>query len=590
MIQSATQRAISDIFGIDAKVKYVIPRFQREYVWGKEQWDNLFSDLTENDKGHFLGSIICINRATDALGVLPLEVIDGQQRLTTISLMYAAIYSLLSAQNPQDDDTKNEIYNLRSRLIQKGQKDELKIELSEQKSNHPDYKSILRDIGLLPSFTAKLANVGNRRISKTFQYLKERLAQKTTSELIDILDRINSALIVKIEVNSHSDAFVLFESLNNRGIPLSAIDLIKNNILAQLERKNLKPIDTAFSEWINLVDNLPDYTVQERFLRQYYNAFKFKDTVSVTGISKATRSNLIRIYDTLIDKNPLLVFEELISKSGLYNQFVEPEGHSLDPSLKNNLNDLSNIGAAPSYTFLLYLFSRPAENPQLKTEVVSLLIRYFVRRNVTDFPATRDLDSIFIELIGVCEQKKQNLGIVDVRAFLTDPKRFSPLETFRDKISSGLYEENVDAARFLLSHIEQKHSTRENSRNLWERDQGGKLKWSIEHIFPEGERIPKDWVAMIADGNLEKAKQAQEEFCHRLGNLTLSAYNSKLFNYPFGKKRDLKDDNGNYIGYKNGLYLNEDIKGKEKWSVDDIKARTAKLVAEAVDLFKETGE
>lgn len=93
MIKSANNYQTSEIFSIDTKLKYVIPKFQREYIWGKEECDNLLNDLSDNDKGHFLGSIITINKGIDALDITPLEVIDGQQRLTTISLLLKNVLS-----------------------------------------------------------------------------------------------------------------------------------------------------------------------------------------------------------------------------------------------------------------------------------------------------------------------------------------------------------------------------------------------------------------------------------------------------------------------------------------------------------------
>jgi len=139
MIKSANQYTTSDIFGVEAKVKYVIPKFQREYVWKKVDWDNLLDDLYENNKGHFLGSIIIIDKGTDVLDIKPVEVIDGQQRLTTISLLYAAIYAILLDETRNDDEFVTERINLKNRLIQKGDKNALKLELSYQNNNYDDY-------------------------------------------------------------------------------------------------------------------------------------------------------------------------------------------------------------------------------------------------------------------------------------------------------------------------------------------------------------------------------------------------------------------------------------------------------------------
>ncbi|MDD3427431.1 MAG: DUF262 domain-containing protein, partial [Caldisericia bacterium] len=262
MIQSTNKYQISGIFDTEGKVKYVIPKFQREYTWKRENWENLFDDLMDNDKGYFLGTIIGVNKGVDALDITPLEIIDGQQRLITISLIYAAIYHKMFLETDEEikksEDFITEKNNLKYRLIQKGKKDQLKLELSYQNNNLEDYKYNLKEIGLYSDpILNKPLNLGNRRIYKAYLYFKDRISDFNYNELKEYLEKINSALLVKIEVNTHSDAFILFESLNNRGIPLSAIDLVKNNILSALEKKNIKTIDEAFKYWVKLIDNLP---------------------------------------------------------------------------------------------------------------------------------------------------------------------------------------------------------------------------------------------------------------------------------------------------------------------------------------------
>jgi len=338
MVQSANQRPISQIFDIDTNLKYVIPKFQREYIWKKKDWLNIFNDIFDNDKGYFLGSIICINKAVDVLDIQSLEVIDGQQRLATISLLYAAIYEKLSSEKDRtDEEYITEKNNLKNRLILKRNNKELKLELSLQNNNYNDYMEILDEIGIFKCLN-RTPNLGNRRIYKAFRFFKEQISIFTFEQLKQLLENINSAQMVKIEVGNHSDAFMLFESLNNRGEPLSPIDLIKNNILSSFEKHKLKSIMEAFDDWNRLILNLSDkadpekdYSLQERFLRHYYNAFRFKNEIKIKGITKATRSKLMIIYEALIDKDVQYIFNELIEKSKTYKYFINPED---DDSIK----------------------------------------------------------------------------------------------------------------------------------------------------------------------------------------------------------------------------------------------------------------
>ena len=554
----------------------------------KKNWEDIINDIIgedNSDEGPFLGSIICVNKGTDAFCPI-LEIIDGQQRLTTLSLLYSAIYARLKIETRDDDDFKSELTNLKYRLIHKKKPKETKLELSYQNSNYEDYKEILEESEILEVKEGKPKNLGNRRLYKAYSFFSTILEPMNYSEVKRLLDKINSSHIIKIEVNTNSDAFILFESINNRGVPLSAIDLIKNNLLSTLERKNIKKIEEAFDEWKILIDNLTDDPkVQERFLRHYYNAFKHDDKVKVkVKEGKATKSNLLDVYDILIDRDSLNLLKDLYKKSIIFYRFMESD--SKDPFHKG-LTELSQISGTPAYIFLLYLFTEFGDNKELIEKTLEFLSKYFVRRNLTDYPATRNLDNIFIALIDECEQHRKNLSFEIIKTFLINPERYAEDGVFREKLGGDIYETNAEVARYILCKIEEKNSTKE-SDDLWKRDQKDKYIFTIEHIFPEGERIPQDWVKMIADENKEEAKRLQEMYTHKLGNLTLTGYNSNLSNLLFDKKRDRKDRNGVWIGYKNKLYLNNEIyplAKKDSWTIEDIQKRTKILVEEAIKLF-----
>ena len=222
-------------------------------------------------------------------------------------------------------------------------------------------------------------------------------------------------------------------------------------------------------------------------------------------------------------------------------------------------------------------------------ELITFLVKYFIRRNLTDFPNTRDLDTIFIGLIEFCENDKKNVSFEKIREYLTHADRFQSIHIFEQKLRGNIYEENTDMARFILCKIEEDNFTKETKRDLWQKDDKGKFLWTIEHVFPEGENIPKDWAKMIANGNLEEAKKAQMAWVHKIGNLTITVFNSKLSNLSLERKRDRKDDKGAWIGYKNGLFLNRELANKNKWLIEDISDRTDLLVKLALDKFKVNG-
>jgi uncharacterized protein with ParB-like and HNH nuclease domain len=583
MINNVQKYTPADIFNPDKDVRFIIPKYQREYTWRRDNWDSLIDDISENPDGHFIGSIICINKTGDTLETQELELVDGQQRLTTLTLLYAAIYKKLSELEQGSEDIKFELHNLKNRILLKGT-DKPRMELSIQNSNETDFKTALNFAGLI-DFSDKNPNWGNRVIAKAIRhYYENRLGDMNLVELLKLLRSVNAALLVKIEVSSASDAFMLFESLNNRGVPLSPIDLVKNNLLAKIE-KGGGDIEQAFAKWNLIINYLPLETDQERFLRQYYNGFKYDNNVAVQGKAKATRSNLIKIYDDLINRDVEQIFNDLVDKSKTYNDLIDPLNNEEKPELDQLLYDLVNVKAAPSYTFLLYLFSR---HPNLETEtykdILSYLVKWYIRRNLTDYPSTNKLDTMFINLIQKIENSEINIDVESIHRYLSQEEYMSSLEVFKAKLEGDIYISNSEMARFVLTKIEESKQSTKEHRDLWERD-SKQLVWTIEHIFPEGQNIPSSWVDMIAEGDKNKAKELQEEYVHSLGNLTLTGYNSSLSNMSFDKKRDRKKG-GKNIGYKNGLYLNREIQDKNSWTIEDIRYRTTNLVSTALELFK----
>lgn len=596
MIQSANHYPLSVLFNPDQNIKYTIPKYQREYVWQQRHWEALFDDITEGDKGHFLGSIICINHSTDVLQTLRLELVDGQQRVTTTSILYTAIYSWLKQHADQgDDDIRVEMAGVRNKLVQKNSPNISRLEPSTQGKNLSDYEYVLHQAGLLKRDVDKLANIGKRRIYRAYQYFLIRLNESDeqgnprfdSPAVLNLLEKLNAASMVKIEVSNHSDAFTLFETLNNRGEPLSALDLIKNKLLDVLEKQNINTLDQNFDRWTKLLDNLTDDpATQQRYLRHYYNAFKFRPEVILKGFSTATRSNILMIYSQLIDADVKQIFDDLYEKSKLYSRLIRPDHPDNPSSVTATLFDLQRIGGVTSQAFLLFLVATyPVLAPSELAAIIQLLVTFFVRRNITDTPPTRSLDRLFIELIDWCRQQDQMPTAEVVQSFLRQPAWYVSDETFTQKLSGNIYQDNVDAARFLLCSIEQHHQTQETNTDLWRRMESGQYVWTIEHILPQGKNLPADWIGMIGTGDAVTAQQVQESQAHKLGNLTISGYNSSLSNLPFTDKRDRKDKKGHYVGYRNGLFLNQALAQKESWSAEDIESRTSSLVEASLRLF-----
>lgn len=612
MIKHTDPYEISQIFSNDKSISYYIPKYQREYTWGKKEWGLLFNDVIENDKGYFLGSIICVDDSQSALGETVLEVIDGQQRITSLSILLLALYEQLNKHKAILDDDQNIDLNMikRELVIKKGSQFVARLTPQVQSNNQADYFSLLADKKLINADKSKYAGV--RRIYKAYEYfsecivkyLAETLAESAVPEeekeskevdfLFELVDKFNSSVLVTIEVETHKDAYMLFESLNNRGAPLSAIDLIKNLLISVSDRD--KKADECYTKWKKILGYLgEEYGTQERFFRYYYDVYReeLNKPYPVTGHQKyalgyvATRSNLMEIYEQLIKANYEDFLSSIEKEAKTYSVLINnaTEDNAI-PELSKSLLNLERIQGAPAYILLMYLLSNKTAleitNENIK-DTIEYLISFFVRRNITDYPNTRNLVKIFMDTVDIAKANKGKTIYEKIVEYLKSCS--STDEVFKQKLNGSIYLDNPDAARFLLCYYEDQFKTNEIYTDLWKRDDSNKYIWTIEHIFPEGENIPDCWAEMIAGGDKDLARNYLNLYAHTIGNLTITGYNSSLSNYAFDKKRDRKNKDGNYVGYRNGLKLNEQVVNQEKWTISNIKSRTEELVVYFLSQF-----
>ena len=629
---NATDPTLANILQTQGNIEhYHIPKYQREYTWGLGEWEQLLADIEENNAGYFMGSIICIDDNSE-LGPGEsriFELVDGQQRLITLSLFLMSIYKKLKKLEEEIDEDKDDdeidedrlrINSIRKQLVHKKTQINrteigffkeankycfLRVQPSTQNANFKDYLHILNELGLLKgNFYSKFC--GLRRIYKAFNFFYKQ-TPNSKNELSELCDKINSLKFVHISVSSSSDAFTLFESLNNRGVPLSVMDIIKNKMLGSLEKQSQINIDSAYEKWQSLLGYLPEYQDQERFLRQYYNAFKVNPDFRIERFPKATKSNLVKIYEKFIKRDAEKIFLELLNKAQIYSKFIVTDLDA-DSKESKSLVELQRIGASPSYTLLIYLYSLEHDkfenHDESKNELLQFLTKYYLRRNITDYPNTRDLDAINMEVVEECENHLKNgnkLNSELLKQFILNGRgKPSEISYFKECLEDNLFRKNSNMARYVLTKIDEITHSREYKPQLWQRNDKGLLVWTVEHIFPQGSNIPIAWIEMISCGDREKAQIIHEECVHSLGNLTLSGYNSQLYNANFNKKQSLHEKRKflGYeinIGYKNGLALNKiefQVNGKteslatiNEWNEDAIKARNGKMVDILLSLF-----
>ena len=635
-----SEKSLSQILQIEGNQDhYFIPKYQRPYKWGRENWDDLLRDIGE-DADHFMGSIICVPRPNDE--AVPgeekyFELIDGQQRLTTLSLLLCAIYRKLEALKPSAEDSETAqtaFLLLRSGIAKKLVKEKPTSQLSPndepveksgkiahftrlcpstQAQNLADYLYVLVECRLLKKSPCP-NNWGNRRVAKCLSYFDQHIPSDMEG-LGALVDQVNNLRFIHISVPTQSDAYRLFEALNNRGQPLSALDIIKNGLLAKIEQRKIGSIDEAFEHWKEMTDRLTDdEAVQERYLRHFYHAFRHRPEIGIKGIPRATRSTIIRIYDGLAKANPNKLLTGLVEGAHFYQMLVDPESAPMSAKRRSVFVELDRIGAAPAYQGLLYFLSAEKQgcvgNGAAVDEIATFFARYFVRRNVTDQPGTNRLDAIFAGLIEACQgvvDRKQKITAEFVVKQIAGNKVDKPADdkTFREAIQDNLWRYNDGMARYILCKLDESFANREYAPTLWKRDERGKFIWTVEHVLPQTGNLRKEWIEMIADGDKDKARDVQESWGDCLGNLTLSGYNSKLSDKPFHSKQASNEmtvagDRLN-IGYKNGLALNnlpfkvpnkfgkaEEVSlcTTKAWTAMDIEARNEAIADRVMKLFK----
>ena len=509
MINSVEDPTVANILSTDMLKIYDIPRYQREYTWNQRDWANLYDDITQNDAGYFLGSFIVVNGTVDSKrDTIHYEVIDRILMFHDASIdsgkeKAERRQTLLAI---DDDMMLDDIRPLRNRLILKSDKSKTCVIPQVQNHNLEDYRWILKEHIGLDAVMQKPKFLGLRKMSKAFNYFYDRLGEDVEGRngiecvrcLLDICRLVCSAVVVQITVDSHADAYTLFASLNNRGVPLSAVDLIKNMLLGKVAGVDDEQLDYYFERWQEVLHNLgDDYKTQERFFRQNYDAFRRevnKPFIGESGSqlplgSVATRSNLLKIYEKRMesDDGALKVLDELTENSALYSKIIGLDQESPDSELSHQLLELSRAQGVASYLMLLFLFKKQ-DQLELKDETLALLVKllvcFFVRRSLTDTPPTRDLERLFIS---ICESLESE-GLKGIAAAEYIKKRLVDVSasdaSFKERLEGPIYDVNPDMTRYILTVIASPSVTKE-MKPLWERYASGNYVWTIEHIHLE---------------------------------------------------------------------------------------------------------
>ncbi len=539
-----------NIFSIlNGNKQFQIPVYQRFYSWDIEQCKRLWNDIVEMQKkdkqGHFVGSIVNIAEKAMPTGVQSYMIIDGQQRMTTLTLLLIALRDFAMA---HPEDTTINYKRIDNMLLK-----------NEYESGMDQYKLLLTetDREVLISLIERkpIPEDVISRIVNNYNFFVEKIAKKEITPA-EVYESIGKLQIVNITLDrSVDDAQAIFESLNSTGKELSESDLIRNYILMGLEPGDR---DYIYSHLWRPMETLFGYENQsvtmDKFFRDYLTMklARIPKMDNVYGEFKAYHLNCE--FSTTQDFS-----QDLYKYAKYYTDIVFNRSHN--PILTAIYKDINALRMEVAYPFLLKVHSDCEAGIITQDhliEIMNMCISYVFRRAICDIP-TASLNKTFATLRN---EIRQDDYLNSVKAFFIlrdDYKEFPSDEKFTTAFTSrDIY--NMRTRNFILSKLENFES---KGRVIIENH-------TIEHIMPQNSDLRAEWKTMLGDN----WKEIQKKYLHTIGNLTLTAYNSELSDRPFIEKMNIEG------GFKqSALRLNAFVVTLNKWSETEIQER-AKLLAE----------
>ena len=546
--------------------QFVIPIYQRNYSWTAEQCRQLWSDLMragrdEKVQAHFIGSIVYVERGLSSVtSQEALLVIDGQQRLTTSTLLIAALAKHFETQGLGELLEAFSNKKLRNYyLLNPDEEGERHFKLILSETDKETLLAILQN--------SPLPVEASSRITENYALFQELIAANQ-GELESICQGLAKLVIVDVSLDRAQDnPQLIFESMNSTGLELSQADLIRNFILMGLEPKlqtelyktYWRPMERAFGQAAYVVHF-------DAFMRHYLTA-KTGEIPNVREVYVAFKTFARGLKGDTRD---------LVADIHAYASYycAMALGTEADAPLKQAFHDLRELKVDVAYPFLLDVYHDYKQGRLVSEEVlriVRLVESYVFRRAICAIP-TNSLNKTFA---GMSRTLKKDRYLESVQAaFLLLPsyRRFPSDDEFqRDVKVRDLY--NFRSRSYWLRRLEN-HGRKE--RVMVE-------DYTIEHILPQNEALSKEWQAELGT----EWQRVQQDWLHTLGNLTLTGYNSEYSDHPFAYKRDqVTDKDGNPVGFAHSpLKLNLGLGKVSQWDEAAIKVRADRLAADAAKVW-----
>ncbi|MGI8810543.1 MAG: DUF262 domain-containing protein [Acidimicrobiales bacterium] len=545
--------------------QFVIPIYQRTYSWTESECGQLWSDILhagqdEKLNAHFVGSIVHVEKGlSNLVSQEPNLVIDGQQRLTTTTLILAALAEVLDG---HPDDTKEPLdgfspKKIRNRYLVNADEDGERFhKLLLSQGDKETLKAIVQQIERPATYS--------ERVAANLEFFKSQLTRPGV-DLGQVCRGLAKLTVVDIRLDrTHDNPQLIFESMNSTGRRLSQADLIRNYVLMGLDpsaqeslyAKYWRPMETDFGQAV--------YEAQfDDFVRHFLTVLT-GDIPRLGDIYEAFKDYARSAQADGETVEPLL--SQLRDYSRRYCAVAL--GHEQDKRLSAAFQDLREIKADVVYPFLLELYTDYELGTLTRTEIadiVDLVTSYLFRRAVCRVP-TNSLNTTFATFSKALRKDRYResaeahfLGMKSYRAFPTDEEFTTAL------LTSDLY--NFKRRSYFLRHLE----------NSGRKEHVAIEDYTIEHILPQNENLPEAWRAALGDN----WQDVQARYLHTLGNLTLTGYNSEYSDHPFAKKRDMEG------GFKDSpLRLNKGLGTLDTWNAQAMEARADRLAEQAVGIWK----
>lgn len=544
--------------------QFSVPIYQRRYSWTEKQCTTLWNDIIklsdkEGNVGHFIGSIVCYQQNDEDLpGEIKVKiVIDGQQRLTTLSLIMLAM--IRSYERLGEEGVKIAKSIKRQYILNEEYTGEDRYKLIPTYEDKETYFAIVNEL------ERELKNPSTQMLDN-FNLFCEYLSDDEKM-LKKIYSGINKLDLVYIGLTKNQDnPQLIFESMNSTGLSLSQGDLLRNYLLLDMptkEQEDLynsywRPIEQDFGN--NYADKF-DY-----FLRDYLTMLEKK------VVKMGTEYEEYKEYfsDKNWTKEEMLKDLRKYSKyyTRIYNCVDEDEDlNKLWKELKIQQVDVANpflIQVYNDYESGLYNLSK-----EDFIEIIKTINSYVYRRYICGIPAN-SLSKTFAVLYNSVDKNNYKTSIIATLLLLESYKEFPNDEEFKQAFA----EKNIYTTRLKNYTLEKL----ENDNHLNGITIDGK-DISIEHILPETDNLKPWWREVLG----ENWKELQKENMHRIGNLTITkaVYNSQMRDLPFEEKLKIPG------GIKDSHYrLSNDIVDKEKWDIEEIDKRSERLAEQAIHIWK----